>query len=383
MGVRRGQAVDKQRIGLIGGGLMGKEAASALGRWFALADLPVMAELVAVCDTSEPAREWFRRISTVRQVCADYEELLANDEVDAVYAAVPHHLHEQIYSSVLESGKDLFAEKPFGMGLPAAERILAKAKETGRFVRCSSEFPFFPGAQRAFEYVRDGACGRLLEMRCAFLHSSDMDLGKPINWKRQAEACGEIGVMGDLGLHVAHVPLRLGIEARSVYAQLQNVVPERPDGKGGTAPCDTFDNATLHLEAAWQGREFPLRLEMKRLAPGETNTWTFEALGLDGGVRFSTKEAKSLWLFDMAKEQGWRRVDLGHGSVLPTLTGAIFEFGFPDALLQMWGAFALERAGRLGARFGCATPEEAVESHRWFDAALRSHCGRRVVEMEP
>ncbi len=366
------------RIGIIGGGLMGREAASAIGRWFALQDVPPV-ELTAVCDVSEPTREWFRRVPTVRQITADYVELLANSEIDAVYVAVPHNLHEAIYTAVLDAGKDLFAEKPFGIDLAAAERLAAKAK--GHFVRCSSEFPFYPGVHRAFDYVRSGACGPMLEMRCAFHHSSDIDPAKPINWKRQTATCGAIGVMGDLGLHVAHLPLRLGVEPRRVFAQLQNVIRERPDGKGGTAACDTFDNATLHLDASYQGTEFPLTLEMKRLAPGATNTWVFEALGLQGGVRYSTQEPKTLWTFEPGKEQAWRRVELGHVSVLPTITGGIFEFGFPDALLQMWGAFVLERSGQLGERFGCATVDEAVASHRLFDAALRSHRDRSVVEL--
>lgn len=368
------------RFGLIGGGLMGREAASALGRWFALADIPVQASLIAACDIAEPVREWYRRVPTVEMIAADYRDLLHDDRIDAVYVAVPHNLHEEIYTAVLESGKDLFAEKPFGIDLAAAERIAAKT--AGRFVRCSSEFPFFPGAQRAFEYVRSGSCGQILEMRSAFLHSSDMDLRKPINWKRRAETCGEIGVMGDLGLHVAHLPLRLGVECHHVFAMLQNVVAHRPDGKGGTANCDTYDNATLHVSGSLKGQEFPLTLEMKRLAPGETNTWIFEARGLEGGVRFSTKEPKTLWIFESGKEQGWRRIDLGHTSVLPTITGGIFEFGFPDALLQMWGAFVLEREGVLGDRFGCATVEEAVASHRIFDAALASDREKRAVAVK-
>ena len=356
---------------------MGREAASALGRSFALNDLPVSPELTAVCDVSEPAREWFRRVPTVSVITSDLCELFSSD-IDAVYVAVPHNLHEEIYLKVLEAGKDLFAEKPFGIDLAASERIVAACEKSGLFARCSSEFPFFPGVQRAFQYVKSGACGQILEMRCAFLHSSDMDREKPINWKRRTETCGDIGVMGDLGLHVAHLPLRLGIRAKSVYASLQNVVKARPDASGGKAECDTVDNATLHVRAEMGNSEFPLTLEMKRLAPGETNTWIFEALGMDGGVRYSTKEPKTIWFFEPGKEQSWRRVELGYQSAFPAITGGIFEFGFPDAILQMWGAFLIEREGSLGDRFGCATPDEALASHRIFGTALRSHRNQSV-----
>ena len=66
---------------------------------------------------------------------------------------------------------------------------------------------------------------------------------------------------------------------------------------------------------------------------------------------------------------------------LPVITGGIFEAGFLDLNLQMWAAFASERAGELNTRFGCATPDEAVQSHELFAAALKSHDEKAVVEI--
>ena len=360
---------------------MGREVASAVSRWCALEDVGVGCEITAVCDLQFSAREWFRKIPTIRLITADSDELLKREDVDAVYVAVPHHLHEKLYSDVLKSGKDLLAEKPFGIDLAAARSIARQASDLKRFVRCSSEFPFLPGAQRVFALARDGQFGRPIEARSAFLHSSDLDPSKMINWKRQNTTCGNIGVMGDLGMHVMHLPLRLGWKPKRVYAQLQKIYYERPDGKGGMTPADTWDNATLHTDVVVKGDEIPMRLEMKRLAPGETNSWIFEVLGTDGGARFSTKDVKALWLFERGKEQSWRRIDLGFSTPFKTVTGGNFEPGFPDILQQMLAAFASERAGLLGDRFGCVTPKEAVESHEVFAAALQSHSQRTAVSL--
>ena len=185
--------------------------------------------------------------------------------------------------------------------------------------------------------------------------------------------------MGDLGMHVAHVLLRLGWKPFSVYAELQKIYTVRPDGKGGSAPSDTWDNATLHTRAKIRDQIVPVTLEMKRLAPGETNTWYLEVLGTDGGGRYSTKEPKTLWSFRREKEQWWDRTDLGFTSVFKTITGGIFEPGFPDVLLQMWAAFLAERAGQLRDRFGCVTPDEAVQSHMLWHAALQSQAEQSVV----
>ncbi|MFZ4680857.1 MAG: Gfo/Idh/MocA family oxidoreductase, partial [Terrimicrobiaceae bacterium] len=73
------------KVGIIGGGLMGREVASALARWFVLENFPVQAELTAVCDLAEKQREWFRQVPTVKLLTADYHELLASAEVDVVY----------------------------------------------------------------------------------------------------------------------------------------------------------------------------------------------------------------------------------------------------------------------------------------------------------
>ena len=132
---------------------MGREVASALGRWCALLDHPAEPELVAICDTSETARDWFSRVSSVKLFTADYRELLGSKGVDVVYVAVPHHLHLEIYGAVLAAGKDLFAEKPFGIDLAAALALQEAVKNAKSFVRCSSEFPFLPGPQRAFAYA--------------------------------------------------------------------------------------------------------------------------------------------------------------------------------------------------------------------------------------
>jgi len=277
---------------------------------------------------------------------------------------------------MLNGGKpeQIFAER-------LAETIRDAAAKSKRFVRCSSEFPFLPGAQRALQAARSGQLGKLLEIHSCFWHSSDLDPTKPINWKRQTKFCGEIGVMGDLGMHVVHVPFRLGWRPKRVFAQLQKIYTERPDGRGGMAPCDTWDNAILHTDVQIDGTDVPMRLETKRMAPGETNTWWIEILGTDGGIRYSTKEPKTLWTFQRGKEQIWQRTDLGYQMPFATITGGIFEPGFPDCFLQMWAAYAAERAGALGERLGCVTPDEAVASHRLFAAALRSHQTRTVVEV--
>jgi hypothetical protein len=72
---------------------------------------------------------------------------------------------------------------------------------------------------------------------------------------------------------------------------------------------------------------------------------------------------------------------MGHETAFKSITGGIFEFGFSDAMLQMWASFLAERAGQTtGSRFAfCATPPEAALSHRLFTAALKSQKQQQVI----
>lgn len=373
-------------FGIIGCGLMGRELASAMARWLHLLDSDVRPELVAVCDPNEERRRWFtERVPSARQSTADYRELLANPDVEAVYCAVPHDLHRELYCAVLGAGKHLLGEKPFGLDRPANDAILAcAAAHPERLVRCSSEFAFYPAAQRLLEMTGAGVFGRVIELNTGFLHSSDLDPEKPINWKRRVEINGEYGVMGDLGLHACHVPFRAGWRPLNVRAVLSDIVKERPDGRGGRVPCRTWDNATLLCEAAaGPGDEaFPWTIRLQRIAPGEKNTWYVEVKGTRGCARFSTKNPKLLeTLRYEGGEQVWRQADIGYEPAFPAITGGIFEFGFADACLQMLAAFTYELThGRpLRPAAGCLTPEETALSHRLFTAALESQRGRTTV----
>lgn len=372
------------RIGVVGAGLMGRELAGVCGRWTALVDHPVLPTIVAVADPSPAARDWFRRVATVETFADSWEVLLGDDSIDVLYLAVPHHLHERLYLESIAAGKDFLAEKPFGIDLAAAERIAAAAGTSTCFVRVSSEFPFYPGALRAYDFAASGGLGDILDVRSQFAHSSDIDRAKAINWKRRVETCGEIGVMGDLGMHVAHVPLRLGYRPESVYAMLDQVVTQRPGPDGQMVPCDTWDNALLACRvpglAPTDDRRFSMLWETRRIAPGQMNSWSFEALGMDGGVRFSTRNPTVLHRFAMRDgEQVWEEVQPGNASAWPTITGGIFEFGFTDALLQMWASYLAERAGVLGGRFGTVTVAEALDAHRIFAAALASQASGSAI----
>ena len=375
----------KIRFAIIGCGLMGREFASAAARWCHMtADIPAP-EIVGVSDLNPNARQWFcDNFDTVKYSTADYTELLDKEDIDAVYCAGPHNLHEKIYVDIINAGKHLLGEKPFGIDAEANKVIMDAIKAHPEvIVRCSSEFPYYPACQKLIEWIREGKFGKIIEVRSAFCHSSDMDTQKPINWKRTLSINGEYGCMGDLGIHTEHVPFRMGWKPLNVFAKLSNIVTERPDGKGNTVPCETWDNAILLCDVKdVDGSVFPMMYETKRLSPGSTNEWRLEVYGLEASAKFSTNDPGAFcYTQSLGKEQAWCRVNVGYKPMIPTITGGIFEFGFTDSILQMWGAFMCELSG-IEVPFGCVTPEETELSHKLQTAALLSNKTGRLVTIE-
>ncbi len=374
---------DCVKFGVIGCGLMGREFASVSMRWLHLtADLP-RPVIIAACDLSNQNLNWFHNVPDTRFFYSDYHEMLKNPEIEAVYCAVPHHLHASVYGDIIRSGKHLLGEKPFGMDLAACTEIeAAMAEHPNVFVRCASEFPYYPAVQQMIKWYREGRFGRIIEARFAIKHSSDMDLKKPINWKRMRAANGEYGCMGDLGIHTQHLPFRLGFRPQTVSAVLANIAKTRPDENGNPVPCETWDNAFLLCEAKNEADDvFPMTLEMKRMAPGCTNTVEYEIYGLDMSAKFTTDDPNAIrYTFSVGREQAWARLVIGQKTLYPVITGSIFEFGFSDSLLQMFAAFVSELRG-LPCAFGCFTPAEAHLSHILLTAALDSYTHKKVVAL--
>jgi predicted dehydrogenase len=374
------------RFGIIGAGLMGREFACAAARWSHLQGLDFAPHIVAVSDVNPAALSWFRDNMDNLHLTSDYHLLLDNPEVDAVYCAVPHHLHATIYCDIVNAGKHLLGEKPFGINLAANSQILEAVRANPKvFVRCSSEFTFFPGAYQIVRFLREKRFGKIIGVEAGFWHSADLDPKKPLNWKRQVEFNGEYGCMGDLGMHVLHIPLRFGWMPKNVRALLSKIVTQRPDKTGQMVPCLTWDNALLACEVHTGEQQFPLLLSTKRIAPGETNTWFLRVHGTELSAEFTTKFPKTLCTLTYVpdKPQCWEVRDLGYESAYSAITGGIFEFGFPDAILQMGAAFCdeLVHGDQMRQPFGCVRPEETALHHQVLTAALESNRTAQVIHL--
>jgi predicted dehydrogenase len=205
---------DKVRIGFIGAGGI----ARAHMKW--LADIPE-AQVVAL---SEPNPEAIAQmVAAYPETCqlpvfADYRQMLAKVELDAVEIHTPHMLHHQQGVDVLAAGKHLLMEKPFACSVRHAQQLIEAGR--GKVLMVSYQRHF----QGPYLYVRDqiqkGALGSIQFV--AALQSQGWKRATAGSW-RQAKALSGGGQINDSGSHLIDILLwTTGLAAESVHAYMQN-----------------------------------------------------------------------------------------------------------------------------------------------------------------
>jgi len=114
-------------------------------------------------------------------VYADYRELCARDDIDAVCIATPDHMHALPCIAALKSGKDVFCEKPLTRFIEEGRAIVDAVRRYGRVFQTGSQQRSEYGGKfrRAAELVRAGAIGELTSIDIGIGGFPDDSYGLP------------------------------------------------------------------------------------------------------------------------------------------------------------------------------------------------------------
>ncbi len=145
----------KLRIGLLGAARIAPEA---LIKPAALIDGVEVAAIAA--RDSARARE-FANANKIPRVVADYNRLITDPDLDAIYNPLPNSLHCEWTIRALRAGKHVLCEKPIASNAAEAERMAEAAEQTGLLLIEAFHYYYHPLARRVREILRDGTLGRL------------------------------------------------------------------------------------------------------------------------------------------------------------------------------------------------------------------------------
>jgi UDP-N-acetylglucosamine 3-dehydrogenase len=186
--------------------------------------------IVAVCDiVEERVLEMAKRYDA--KPYTQYEDLLANNEIDAVSVCTPNYLHAPISIAALKAGKHVLCEKPMATTKEEAEEMIETAKKYGKKLMIAHNQRFVRSHMKAKQLIESGEIGKIYSFRTAFGHPGpegwSVD-GKESWFFKKDQAA--MGAMGDLGVHKADlIRFLLGEEVVEVAAFVETLAKEQTD----------------------------------------------------------------------------------------------------------------------------------------------------------
>ncbi|HEX6705185.1 MAG TPA: Gfo/Idh/MocA family oxidoreductase [Albitalea sp.] len=101
----------------------------------------------------------------------DYDALIARDDIDVIYNALPNHAHLPWTLTALQHGKHVLCEKPLALSAGEVEQMRDASRASGRLVLEAFMYRFHPQFDRLCELVASGALGPLKWMRGSFTYA--------------------------------------------------------------------------------------------------------------------------------------------------------------------------------------------------------------------
>lgn len=212
--------MDKLRWGLIGCGDIAKKRVAP-----AIRDLE-NCEFVAVSrarfDLAEPfaaefgARKWHRT----------WEELIKDDQIDAVYVATPVHLHCEQTVAAAKAGKHVLCEKPMAMSVSECEKMIKVCRHKGGKLGVAYYRHFYPVVNRIKEIIAGGEIGKVVFVQINAFEYYNPAMGDRRHWFVEKDKAGG-GPMFDFGSHRIEVLANILGQVKSVKGFVDNLLFER------------------------------------------------------------------------------------------------------------------------------------------------------------
>ena len=254
------------RVGIAGLGRLGKRHAEQLARH------TPGAVLSAACSPVPAELDWARTGLGVQRCHADYADLLADPEVDAVVLVTPTTWHADQASAALRAGKHVFVEKPLSLDVATCEAVEAVAREhPDRVAMVGFVRRFDPSYARAKAAIDAGQLGRPFLVR-----SQTCDQNDPEGFfVRFAPSSG--GIFMDCSVHDIDLARWMLGKPRALRAFASGTIALHP----GLADCGDVDNGLAIVE--FEGGQRAVFYASRTMPHGHETTT--EVIGTAGTVQ--------------------------------------------------------------------------------------------------
>jgi predicted dehydrogenase len=180
------------------------------------------AEVIAVASRDAGRAQRYAREHGIERAYGNYEELLEDPDIEAVYNSLPNSMHVDWSIRALEAGKHVLVEKPMGRHPEDVERAYDVAERNGLLLMEAFMYRHHPQTHKLKEVVQSGAIGELRQVRAAFCFT----LEDPADVRLNPELDG--GSLMDLGCYCIGITRLLAGEPELVFGR-QRVGPTGVD----------------------------------------------------------------------------------------------------------------------------------------------------------
>jgi predicted dehydrogenase len=221
----------KLKVGIIGVGFVGEAHVEALRR---LNNIDV--EISAVgAGSLESAKKAAARLK-IPNYYADYQKMLAEEDLDVVHNCTPNHLHFPINKAFMEAGVHVFSEKPLVLNSKEADELLEVLKAKNIYAGVNYNYRHYPLVKEMKQKIKNDL-GRIFHLRGFYLQDW-MLFENDYSWRVEPEKGGKSRAVADIGSHFCDLLQYLtGQKIKRLTAKTKIVHPER---KKPTEELKTF-----------------------------------------------------------------------------------------------------------------------------------------------
>lgn len=294
-------------IGLIGFGWMGQTHSRSYRNipvYFPEAD--IRPRLVAVADTLPGRVDLAVTNFGYERGTADWREVLESDDVDVVDITAPNAMHEELVEAAAAAGKDIFCEKPVGIGPRATAAIEKATRRSGAITGSGFNYRWAPMVQYTKKLIEEGRFGELTHYRGRFFSMYGRERLGQLSWRFLHDEAG-YGALTDLMSHAIDMALHLSGPIARVVATKNIFVKERPlptpgegthyslggsDDPTGAVTNEDYVGALVEFANGVRGT-----LETDRSIFGPQSSMAFEINGSRGAARWDHEKLNQLQLY--------------------------------------------------------------------------------------
>jgi predicted dehydrogenase len=186
------------KIGIVGAGAMALRFLKAVGKEVS------GVEFVAVYDVLATQLSDFGQLHPRMRTYSQYDDLLDDPQVDAVYIATPVHTHRHLSVQAAQAGKHILCEKPMAVSLEDCQAMVASAETHNVTLQIGYMMRFHPSHRYIKQAIQDGVLGEIqfahIE-RTDFFDFKSADIPHHRMWFVDKSKSGG-GAFMDLGCHL-------------------------------------------------------------------------------------------------------------------------------------------------------------------------------------